>query len=186
MLKLLKEYRLYELIIVGIVISHIGWVFESCLFVLMYGGFQDRGFVTMPLCPIYGITVLIIYLLLGTPKEGGLVLSGLGSGGVRMLIYFALAALIPAVSELIGGEVMERVSGEVLWSYEGYKYAVGKYACLEIALSWSLLIIFAMCFFDKLLFLIKKMPAGIAKRLSISLSVLIFIDFVGNIARSIL
>lgn len=186
MLKLSDKANLSTLVLAGIIMSHVGWLYEVCLFIIMYGGYRDRGFLTLPLCPIYGITLIVIYILLGTPKSGGKLLSRFPTGGGRVVVYFLLASLIPALSEFIGGEVMERVSGRILWSYEYYRYAVGKYACLEIALLWGILILTVMCFFDKLIALLNRIPRDIAKRLSISLFSLGAFDFFGNILVSVL
>lgn len=185
MLKLCHKADLSTLVLAGIIMSFVGWLYEVCLFIFLYGGYYDRGFVTLPLCPIYGITLIVIYILIGTPQGGGLLLLKLPCGGARVLIYFIFASFIPALSEFIGGEVMERISGEVLWSYESYRYTVGKYACLEIALLWGILILTVMCFFDKLIALLNKIPRDIAKRLAISLFALGAFDFLGNILVSI-
>ncbi|MBR7117265.1 MAG: putative ABC transporter permease [Clostridia bacterium] len=181
MIKQQKKREGWHLILVGILISHIGWVFEKLLFLFLYNEIADRGFVTLPLCPIYGITIVILYKLIGTPHSGGILLSRLDTGGARAISYFFLAAIIPSVSEIIGGTVMEALSGEVLWSYEHYALNVTKYAALEIAYIWGAIITLVMCFFDKLCDLFSGIKDGIGKRLALSLSALIAFDFFGNV-----
>ena len=176
-----KKISWDTLFLLGILVSFVGWIYETLLFYILYGGMHDRGFVTLPFCPIYGITIVIIYLIIGTPHAGGFLLSRFPGGGGRMVVYYLLAALIPSVSEFVGGELMEMLTGEVLWSYEAYEYNIGKYACLEIAFIWGLAILLFMCFFDKLLKLISRIQKSLSRRIAFSLSALITFDFIGNL-----
>ena len=184
MYKLIVSVRVSDLIIVGVLVSHIGWLFETVLFYVMYGAFYDRGFISLPFCPIYGITILAVFMLIGTPRGGGLLLGHLRISGIRMVLYYLLASIIPATFEFIGGEVMERVSGEVLWSYESYKYVFGKYACLEIALGWGIAIFLFMSIFDSLLTFVKKIPSAKSKILAGVSSAVIALDFIVTLIKS--
>ena len=174
------------IVLSGIMAAHLGWIFEILLFLFMYGGVADRGFGVLPFCPIYGITLVMVYYLIGTPHGGGMLLSRLGRGGARNIIYFILATLIPSVSELMGGEVMERVSGEVLWSYEYIGYNYGKYICLPVSLGWGALVFVTMLFYDKFLSFIMRIPIAVARRLAFSFSLLLFLDFAGSLILSLI
>ncbi len=170
----------------AIIASHLGWVFEMILFMCLYGGIADRGFVTLPLCPIYGITMLAVYYLIGTPHAGGVLIRGIARGGARNIVYFALAVIIPSVAELVGGEVMERISGEVLWGYEHIGYNFGRYVSLPISLGWGTLIFAAMMLYDRALAFLRRIPDNLARRVALSLSALVAIDFVGNLILSVI
>ena len=180
MIKLQKKREGWQLILVGILISHIGWVFEKLLFLFLYNEMADRGFITLPLCPIYGITIVILYLLIGTPRRGGVLLARLDTGGARACVYFFLAAIIPSISEIVGGTVVEAMSGEILWTYEHYNYNITKYASVEIAYLWGSVITLIMCFFDEVFGLLRYVERELGKRLALSLSLLIAFDFIGN------
>ena len=184
MYKLVKRADLSDLIIIGVIVSHIGWVFETLMFYFMYGGIHDRGFISLPFCPIYGITIIAVYILIGTPRGGGIILGRLSPTGLRMVLYYLLASIIPATFEFVGGEVMEWASGEVLWSYEAYKYSFGKYACLEIALGWGIAIFLFMCIFEPLLSQIRKIPRRQSKILACVLFLAIALDFVITLCKS--
>ena len=174
-----------SLVLSAIVVAHFGWLLETLIFAIFYGGFYDRGFLTMPLCPIYGITLLFVYILLGTPRSGGVMLGRMRQSGARVLVYFLLAAIIPAVLELIGGEVIELITGEVLWTYEEYEYSFGRYICLEIALLWGLLILCFTPIFERMIIGFEKIPRWTRENLSRSFSVLIALDFIGNLIKYI-
>ena len=51
-------------------VSFIGWLFETILCTVQSGRFCDRGFLTLPFCPIYGTPVCILFLVFGKPSNG--------------------------------------------------------------------------------------------------------------------
>lgn len=57
-------FSLYEMCLLFIVWSFIGWAIEVCAHALKMGEYSNRGFLSMPICPIYGFGVLIITILL--------------------------------------------------------------------------------------------------------------------------
>ncbi len=170
------------LCLIAIFISHLGWIMEMLLFLLSFGIIADRGFVTLPFCPIYGITIIVIYKLIGTPKSGGIILSRVPASGGRTILYFILATAIPTVTELIGGEIMEKISGRVLWDYTEMEYNFGKYISLESSFTWGIMITLAMLCFEWLYGVIEKIPRNIASRVCAVLSSAIAIDFFVNIS----
>ena len=58
---------LVRLFLMFMLISCIGWCMETVYVLLRFGHLSDRGFLSMPFCPIYGTSILAIYLLLGPP-----------------------------------------------------------------------------------------------------------------------
>jgi len=176
-----KAGKTQELILLALIISHLGWVMEMLLFKLCFGIIADRGFLTLPFCPIYGATVLAVYFLIGTPQRGGVLLRHLSSGGPRAIVYFTLASLIPTVSELVFGEIMEKISGRVLWDYTSMQYNLGKYISLESSLTWGALITGVMLLFEPMLDFFGRLNIRIRKRIVIVLIVAIATDFLVNI-----
>ena len=175
-----KLSKLSALVISVIVFSFIGWLFEVLLFLIAYGGYYDRGFLYLPFCPIYGFTLLVVFLLFGTPSEGGLILSGIGKGSLRYILYFLLSSFFATIVELAVGWSVEFIKGRVLWDYTAYNLSIGKYACIEVSIVWGILICFASIAFKKLYEAILMLP----KRISIAISsfgiVALLTDFIIN------
>ena len=48
-----------------LLISFFGWLLEVLFFFFLGHGFTDRGFLSLPLCTVYGVGVIAIDLLLG-------------------------------------------------------------------------------------------------------------------------
>lgn len=105
-----RKLKASYLVILFVIISFLGWCGETIYFVLHWHDLTDRGFLTLPLCTIYGFSIIAIYLIIGTPCGGRLrplferakdlspaprVLSYVG----LYCLYFVLAALIPTVAE---------------------------------------------------------------------------------------
>ena len=67
-----RKLRFSYLAILFVLISFLGWCGETVYFVLRWDDFTDRGFLSLPLCTIYGCSILAIYLIIGTPTRGRL------------------------------------------------------------------------------------------------------------------
>ena len=113
-------------------ISFLGWAAETVFFLICYGEYHDRGFMTLPFCTIYGCSFLLLYFLVGVP--------GVERRPLPMVRYFLLCALIPTALELLTGWFFQHSFGLRLWSYERYLFHYRGYICLEYALLWGVLL----------------------------------------------
>ena len=82
-------------------ISFLGWCLEVITCSSGFKYFSDRGFLTLPFCVIYGTPLCLIFLILGTPREGVLAnviektrLRKAGKIFLRYFLYFLLSAAI--------------------------------------------------------------------------------------------
>lgn len=126
------------------VISFLGWAVETIGCSIEAGRYCDRGFISLPFCTIYGFTVFILYGLLGTPTDGGILLRRVNCRPVRMALYFFLSALIAVGAELLTAWFFDQVCGVSLWDYSGYRFNYKGYICLEFAFIWGALSLFGM------------------------------------------
>lgn len=162
-------------------ISFLGWAVETVFFLLCYGEWHDRGFMTLPFCTIYGCSFLLLYFLIGTPEDRRL---HMGSEAFSPMLYFLLCALIPTGLELLTGWFFQNTFGLRLWSYESYHFHFQGYICLEYALLWGILIPPCM----KYIFLPMKRrvfiwKASYAGAVSTLLAVLAAVDWTVNFSR---
>lgn len=58
------EYSLYQLLILFYIWSFLGWIVDVLGVALDEGKYSNRGFLSMPLCPIYGFGVILVTILL--------------------------------------------------------------------------------------------------------------------------
>lgn len=171
------------------IISFLGWLYETLLVYLQSGEFCDRGFLRLPFCPIYGGVICLLYLLVGTPKEGRFAdgveafaeRKGWSSGVARVLRYvgyFLLSMLFATVGELIIGLIFEN-AGCTLWSYYGFACNYKGVICLPISLFWGFLITVVMRYpFQWLIRGLEKIPRIVLIVASVALGLALSVDFV--------
>ena len=106
-----------------------GWIFESSYVSILKRRFVNRGFLRIPMLPLYG------------------------SGAVMMLVEsepFQDSLLLTWVSGVIGATILEYVTGWAMeqlfkvryWDYSNQKFNLHGYICLSSSIAWGFLTIF--------------------------------------------
>ena len=123
--------NLYYLLAYFLLYSVLGWALEVAYHVVKQGQVINRGFLNGPVCPIYGVGMVVVLVVLW-PYSDHLVLLFLGG-----LIF---ATLI----ELVGGFVLYKAFHMRWWDYSAEPYNLGGYICLRFSLAWGFCIVFAV------------------------------------------
>lgn len=183
---------LYRLFLMFMLISCIGWCMETAYAFLCFGRLSDRGFLSMPFCPIYGASILAVYFAVGTPQGGVLQPLFAKAKGQPLparaaayaglyLLYFVAAALIPTAAEFLTGLFFDKLFGIRLWDYTDRPFNLLGYVCLPMSALWGLLITAAMALlWTPLEKLLARIPQRAAKAVAFTLAALLLIDFCGN------
>ncbi|MDE6399216.1 MAG: putative ABC transporter permease [Clostridiales bacterium] len=140
--------RLFILILLAVLVSFLGWIAETVLFYINRGEFVDRGLLTLPFCPMYGLSALSIYALLRTPCSG-IWIKLTSSPKTRtgrfaamlacLLLYAAAAALLASLVEYGTGFFYENRFGLHLWNYHNDENNIHGFVCLQYSLMWGAL-----------------------------------------------
>ncbi|MGN1234365.1 MAG: putative ABC transporter permease, partial [Christensenellaceae bacterium] len=163
-------------------ISFLGWLWEEIYVCFVYGRFTDRGFLTMPFCPIYGTAVFFVYFLLGTPQSGRGILKNTQSALARNLIYLLFAFVIPTATELAVGIFFDKALGVTLWTYSDMPLNLGGYVCLPVSLVWTAAVYVFMRFaFLPMKRLVFRLPSGFAVLLAAVFVVILGADGLMNL-----
>ena len=101
------ERQLYKYALLFIVTSLFGYVMEVVGVFLVTGNFQDRGFLDMPLLPIYGFGSVFLCLALE------------GKGKTNLQVFFIALMLTTAV-EYFSGLALEKIFHQRWWDYSDY------------------------------------------------------------------
>lgn len=133
----------------------------------------NNGFLYGPWIPVYGfgccLIIVIARFIFNRIKA---------SRKKKIFLEFLLSTIILTILELIGGNLIELLTGKVFWDYSNMKYNFGHYISLEISLVWgimSLVIIYLIKpITDKL---IQKIPSII----TYSVLILFIIDVISTI-----
>ncbi len=158
-------------------ISFLGWLWETLYMYFLSGEVYDRGFLLLPFCPIYGTVLLSAYFLIGTVKEGRGILTHVGSLRARVLMYFLISFMLPTVAELLVGAFFLNVFDIRLWDYSSMKYNTSGHIALGISLLWGIAIFLFMNFlFLKIKSIVFKINERASKMISLILAAAIFAD----------
>lgn len=171
-----------------LLISFLGFVVETFYCFGIGKGFHDRGILILPFCPIYGISICLIYALFSVPDKIRFFSKPLFETPTarqkqkKYLTYFVFASLFPTLVELVTGFCLDRFLGIYLWDYFDYWFNFQGYICLEISISWGILITLFMKFvFGRILSFAYRVPSKIATVITVVFSVLLTADFLFNI-----
>ena len=95
-----------EYILLFALASCIGWLYEMICVWILYGYYFDRGVLHLPMCPIYGVGILLLMLVLKRVNH---------TAGI-----FLGSFIIATGVELGASYLLEYGFHRVLWSYEGW------------------------------------------------------------------
>ena len=171
-----EKYGLSRLFLLTMLLSYFGWLFETGYFLLYKGKYSDRGFLTLPFCPIYGCSLVFLYLLLGTPNRGK------GRSFSRWFLYLLLCFLLPSVIELFIGVIFDKLWNRRLWTYFGYPYNLNGYICLRNSILWGIMaFLFMKYLFPPIKKAVGKIPRRWSDRIAFVLFAFVLLDFVYNL-----
>lgn len=116
-----------------IVYSFIGWVIESVFKSILQKKWVNSGFLNGPICPIYGIGALIMYIFLNKYK-------------MNMFLVFIIGFIVLSIWEYIVGWFLEKVFNTKYWDYTGNKFSIKGRVCLFNSICWGILsVLFIYC-----------------------------------------
>ncbi|MDF2839039.1 MAG: hypothetical protein K0S60_742 [Evtepia sp.] len=125
---------LYQLLALFFIYAFLGWCSEVSYHALITGTFVNRGFLSGPICPIYGIGIVGVVFLLEAVKTN------------TLLLFFA-SLILTTFLEFLTGFLLEKLFHARWWDYTGEPFHFGPYICLKFSLIWG----FACVFVVKLL-----------------------------------
>ena len=157
---------LYYIISWFFVYSFLGWLWETAYVSVRKKKFVNRGFINGPLCTIYGMGAVSIYLIL---KPFGDNLAVLYIGGV----------VVATILEYITGWLMEKIFHTCWWDYSHRKYNLQGYISLGTSLGWG---VFTVLLFEVLQpavsWFTDLYPQKIGEILLIVIMILYALDFI--------
>lgn len=109
-----------------LIFSLLGWCLEVLYGMVMTKKFVNRGFLIGPICPVYGIGCVLLYLLLNSYSKDPIML---------MLASMAICSIV----EYITSYVMEKIFKTRWWDYSNMKFNINGRICLEMIVPFGLL-----------------------------------------------
>ncbi len=104
--------------------SAAGWCLEVVFSAVRRRKFVNKGFLFGPMCPIYGISAVVISLLFHDLSSHP--------------VFLFLACMIAATFiELIGGHLLNAIFHQKWWDYSDRRFNMDGFICLEFSIFWG-------------------------------------------------
>lgn len=162
-------YPLSTLVLYFCFYSFAGWCMETVYCSIGERRFVPRGFLHGPICPIYGVGVLLMILFF-QPLSG------------NIFIFYLVSTVTMSAWEYFVGWFLEATTHMKYWDYSMYRFNLKGRICLWVCLVWGVLSY--VCIFllhPPVAHAIGLLPDLTRQILAIVLSVLILIDTIATI-----
>ena len=117
--------NIYQALWIFIIYAFLGWCSEVAFAAVNKGKFVNRGFLNGPVCPIYGMGMLIVVLCLWSLRD-------------RPLLLFLGSAGLTTALEFVTGFVLEKFFHDKWWDYSDMPFNIKGYVCLKFTILWGL------------------------------------------------
>ena len=116
--------RIYEGLLYFFIYGILGWCAEVAFAAVKERRFVNRGFLNGPICPIYGVGVVMVVVFLEPFEDQWL------------LLYLASAVLVTLI-EGMTGYVLDKLFHHKWWDYSELPLNIGGYVCLLFSVVWG-------------------------------------------------
>lgn len=158
--------NIYQALWIFIIYAFLGWCSEVAFAAVNKGKFVNRGFLNGPVCPIYGVGMLIVVLCLWSLRD-------------RPLLLFLGSALLTTALEFVTGFVLERFFHDKWWDYSDMPFNIKGYVCLKFTILWGLAASFIIGAIHRFIYmLIEKTPFVLGVILLAVFSAAFIADFI--------
>lgn len=141
-----------------------GWLMEVTLGLIEKHKFVNRGFLIGPYCPIYGVGVVSVSLLLSKISS-------------NIILLFLLATLICGTLEYLTSYLMEKIFHARWWDYTRRKFNINGRVCLETLIPFGIISVLVICFVNPwLLSILHQIPNNTLNMLVIILMLIYLVD----------
>ena len=160
------ELTFTQLLSLFFIYSLAGWLLETAAAAIFKRQLINKGYLSLPLCPIYGVEAAAFTLFLSELKG-------------RPLFLFLGGAILSAFFTLITGHILERLLHRKWWDYRKFQFE--GYLSLPVLALCGLGAVFCIRWGNPLfLELLELIPNGILRIFLIVLCVLLALDFSGS------
>lgn len=167
------EYTIVQWMMFFYIYCFLGWCVESAIVSYGQKRFVNRGYLTLPMLPIYGSGAIVV-LFVSLP--------------VRDFIFlvYILGMIAATILEYITGWLMETILKVKYWDYTGRFGNIKGRICIKSSLFWGVLSIFMTYVIHKPIEdIVLALPVLVLDFLVTVISVLFLVDFVLSTKKAI-
>lgn len=169
----LMGFPVYLLISYFFIYGFMGWVMETTLFSVSEKKFVNRGFLNGPICPVYGVGMVLIILLLFPLRD-------------NLILLFFVGGLLATTLEFFTGWLLETLFHARWWDYSHKRFNLKGYITLSNSLAWCLLCVVMIRVIEPLINqFIYKIPSHLIDPILYAIIMVFLIDCVVSVAAAI-
>lgn len=162
---------LHLLFLYFILYSFLGWCMETVYCSIKSKKLVPRGFLFGPVCPIYGVGVLMMICwfapFMGSP-----------------LLFYLMATVCMSAWEYLVGWLLETITHMKYWDYSANRFNLQGRICLSVSLTWGILAYVILYWVHPISeALILKIPSNARYPLAAALAVVLLADVVTTIRK---
>lgn len=176
----LKKRDIQKLFLYFMMYACVGWIYEVFLEVVVYRwGYSDRGVLTGPYCPVYGVGALFfIFFVYPLIKD-----KDLKKKLIMIPVVFLACMLIATGIELVASYICEALMGSWPWqTYADYKYnfqaRIALSPSLRFGLGGVIFLYVLQPLFEKLVKKLKVKKLDIVFKVVLTIFIIDFIVFI--------
>lgn len=167
------DYSFYEMVFLFFFWGVIGWVIEVIDMKIEAGEFQNRGFLHMPICPLYGIGIPMLCVLLRSQRQS-------------YLWLFLYGILLCSLLEYAIGWLLEKLFNARWWDYSHMRFNVRGRVCLRNSVLFGVGTLLAVGFVEPVAeTVINKIPLQIGLVVCIFALIILVMDIAASVRRAL-
>ena len=148
--------------------SFLGWLAEVAFSAVSRKKFINTGFLTGPICPIYGVGILFILHFLEPLRD-------------NLFFLFVGSTVVATVLEYVTNRLLEGLTGTKWWDYSRFRFHFGGYVCLAFSAFWGVGAVVIVRWVNPLVVrLLSLIPATIGKVILLGLVILLVLDLIAT------
>lgn len=166
--------QLIKYIIMFFFYSATGWCLESTYCSIGEKRLINRGFLTGPLCPIYGAAALVLIILIYNPFKD------------KPILVFLLGIVFCDIVEYITSYIMEKLFSARWWDYTYELLNIGGRICLKHTLYWGVIsVIFVNTIHPAVDKLYGRIDGGYLRIILVVILVIFVLDVINAVRKAL-
>ena len=168
---------LARLFILFIFYSFVGWVYEIAYETFLeHWTYMPREFFRGPICPIYGIGGVILFIIFSPLMKNKKI-----DAILKLIIVFIVTFIVSSILELAMSYVLEATTDGWPWqSYVDYPFNFGGRVSLQTSIKFGIIgVLFIFCMYDIIMkFLNMLDKKGLLYKVALMLLIIFLLDFI--------
>lgn len=176
----MKTAEIFALCLIITIVSFLGFVVEN-VWLALTKGFMDNRNMYLPFLLGYGLAMVAIYLMFGTPLAPRFFKKKIviQNAFLRALVYFLMVCLCVSLGEFVLGTLVENTCGVIWWDYTRLPLHITRYTSVPTSIGFGMLItIFMRYFFVPLYEFFVEMDYGDLCVTAYGFMTLMVVDFI--------